>query len=248
MHNNGRTRGAAGGAALALFLSGAVGAGAQMPGGPLPPPVTINSCGPILDRNSQQQQRTIAGIPLSTPSSGIQIEFVNDASKTAELVNFAVDSNGQEFVIRDVGTFSPNVSIKHQYRNGAGQSFVLPAFFAPNVTCHVQSVKFTDGSVWRRGMMTQTTAPAPPSGGVLSVSPARVEIDSSADSELFLVSSPVIAAFRETDNCAGVAGVFVAATGQSTASYTVRPIASGSCAARIVDDAGNAVSVPIVVR
>jgi hypothetical protein len=246
--NSAHSRGAGVAMAFALTFCGAAGAGAQTPAGPVPPPVTINSCGPILDRNSGQQQPTIAGIALSTPSSGIQIEFVNDAQKTAELVNFAVDSNGQEFVIRDVGTFSPNVSIKHQYRNGAGQSFVLPAFFAPNVTCHVQSVKFTDGAVWRRGMMMPAYAPAPPVGGVLSVSPTRVEIDTSADSELFLVSSPVIAAFRETDNCAGVAGVFVAATGQSTATYTVRPIASGSCAARIVDDAGNAVSVPIVVR
>ena len=165
-------------------------------------------------------------------------------------MNFAVDSNGQEFVIRDVGTFSPNISIKHQYRNGAGQSFVLPAFIAPNVTCHVRSVKFVDGSVWRYGMVAPPmNVPVPPPAGPLSVSPARIDIDPATDSELFLVSSASrIAAYRETDDCTGIATIFVAATGQSSATYSVRPAGVGSCAAHIVDDAGNTVIVAITVR
>src|ERR1700736_1120382 len=113
------------------------------------PPVTINSCGPIIDKN---QKQTIFGlaIPVST-SSGIAIEFVNESKQTATLVNFAVDSSGNNFVIRDVGKFSPGISIKHEYRNGQGQSFLLPAFIAPNVKCHVASVEFADGTIWRKG-------------------------------------------------------------------------------------------------
>jgi hypothetical protein len=140
---------------------------------------------------------------------------VNESSKTATLVNFAVDSNGQEFVIRDVGTFSPGVSIAHQYRNGSGQSFVLPSLIAPNVTCRVASVKFSDGSVCRPGQ--QRSAPSTPAASsTISVTPTRLDIDRSTDSELFLVTSNAkVAAFRETDDCQGIAAIFVAPTGQA---------------------------------
>jgi len=49
-------------------------------------------------------------------------------------------------------------------------------------------------------------------------------------------------------HCAGVASVFVAATGLSSASYSVKPLAVGSCTARVVDEAGHTLSIPIVVR
>src|SRR5690349_19526681 len=70
------------------------------------PPVAINSCGPILESNANTQ--TLFGIPVTSTSDGIRIQFTNESSKTANLINFAVDSNGDSFVIRDVGTFSPN--------------------------------------------------------------------------------------------------------------------------------------------
>jgi hypothetical protein len=97
---------------------------AGTPGDANTPRVTINICGPILDKNSQT---TVAGIPIPAQSSdGIAIEFVNEANQAATLVNFNVNPAGQQFVIRDVGKFAPGVSIKRQYRNGAGQAFVLP--------------------------------------------------------------------------------------------------------------------------
>jgi len=213
-------------------------------------PVTIDSCGPIVDRSLQP---TILG-DLASQSHGIQIEFVNDSSKTADLVNFAVDSKGERFIIRDVGTFSPGVSIDHQYRNGSGQAFVLPAFIAPTITCHVASVKFTDGSAWRRGLGAvpsgQAISGGVPSGSVkLSANPPGLDIDRATESELFMVSSSErVTAFRETDNCATVAGVFVVATGQSSATYSVKPLGAGSCTAHVADEAGNKLAVPIVVR
>jgi hypothetical protein len=174
-------------------------------------------------------------------------------------VNFAIDSNGERFVIRDVGTFSSGVSIKHKYRNGAGQAFVLPAFIAPKVLCEVASVRFADGSAWRKGIgLDPASAPAPATSGAsatlcasaaLSANPTRVEIDRSTESELFIVSSSErIGAFRETDDCANVATVFVAATGQRSATYSVRPLATGTCTAHVVDEAGKALAVPIVIR
>jgi hypothetical protein len=231
-------------AALVAAASSAVGATST-------PPVTINSCGPIIDKNQTQNYFGV-NVPVST-SSGIGIEFVNESKQTATLVNFAVDSNGDQFVIRDVGKFSPGVSIKHQYRNGQGQSFVLPAFIAPKIKCHVASVEFADGTVWRKGQAPTAstgpvTAPAGSTSG-LTATPARLNLDGVSNAALFLVSSGErVAAFKETDNCAKVASIFVAATADASATYSVKPIAPGSCTATVTDEDGHAVSVPIVVR
>lgn len=213
------------------------------------PPVTINSCGPILDKNSQT---TIAGIPVpAAASTGIAIEFVNDSTQVATLVNFDVRSAGDQFVIRDVGTFSPGVSIKHKYRNGEGQAFILPEFIAPKVACDVASVTFADGTIWRKG---QPAASSPPAASAqtstaLSATPASLSIDSATSSALFLVSSAArVAAFRETDDCTKVASVFVAATSDASATFSVKPLAVGSCTAHVTDEAGNTIAVPIVVQ
>ena len=210
-------------------------------------PVTINRCGPLLDNGSTQ---SVAGIPIASKSTGIRIEFTNESAKTADLINFAITSNGERFVIRDVGTFSSGVSIDHKYRNGSGQAFVLPAFIAPNVACEVSSVRFVDGSAWRKGEGLEPAAPAPgTSAASLSATPSRLEIDRSTESELFMVSSSDrVGAFRETDDCAKVATVFVAATGQRSATYSVRPLAAGTCTAHIVDESGRSLDFPILVR
>jgi hypothetical protein len=236
----------------AVCLAFAAGGSAAAQSGSVAP-VTIDRCAPIIDSNAQPSPVPLfAGIPLAQTSSGMSVSFVNTANKVANLVNFAVDSNGQRFIVRDVGTFSPNVSIDHKYRNGMGQAFVLPQFIAPNVSCHV-AVRFVDGSVWRPGQRAQPP-PAPASAGAagttsLSAAPARLDLDAATESELFLVSSSKrVAAFKETDTCAGVANVFVAATGESSATYSVKPIAPGSCTARIADEDGDVLSYPIAVH
>lgn len=211
-------------------------------------PITINTCGPKLESDSNQKA---GGFTIASKSEGIRIEFVNESSKTANVVNFAVDSNGEQFVIRDVGTFSPGVSIKHNYRNGEGQAFVLPQFLAPKIKCRVSSVRFTDGSAWERGVSRPPASGAPMNAtrtGPLSASPARLALATTTESQLFLVSSTDrVSAFKETDNCKGIATVFVAATGESSATYSVKPSAAGSCTATVTDENGNAISVPIVV-
>jgi hypothetical protein len=217
------------------------------------PPITINSCGPIINNNNNSTT-SIAGIPIpASTSSGIQIEFVNESNKTATLVNFAVHSAGDHFVIRDVGTFSPGVSITHQFKNGQGQAFVLPAFISPNVTCHVTSVKFADGSVWEQGEPPTTSQPVveqPASTKpALNVSPAQLTMAKSEESQLFLVTSSAnVAAFKETDNCGKIATILVAVTADSSATYQVKPMATGSCSARVTDDQGNGVTIPIVIQ
>ncbi len=207
-------------------------------------PVTINSCTVIPGQGTGP---SIGGIQLAQSSAGIAIQFVNESTKTADLVNFAVDSNGQHFVIRDIGKFSPGVSIKHRYSNGAGQSFILPAFISPKLTCHVASVRFTDGSTWEHGQRRQAQE-APESGSVLKANPTSLTLRAGGEADLFTISAPGPAAFKEINNCTNVATVAVAATGESTAVYSVRPLAAGTCAAHIIDEEGHTLAIPITVR
>lgn len=225
-----------------LALSTTSGVEAQTPAAP----VAINSCGPMLDKNSQN---SVLGIPLTSTSSGIQIVFTNDTQKTADLINFAVNSNGESFVIRDVGTFSPGIEITHRYRNGEGQAFVLPQFVAPKLSCKVQSVRFADGSSWRDGESIAQAPPSPSTGNRLSATPANVQIDRVAEARLFMVSSTDnVAAFSQRSTCAGIASITLAATGEAAATYSIKPISSGSCSATISDETGNTVTVPITVH
>jgi hypothetical protein len=217
-------------------------------------PISIDRCAPLLQPSAApSSQPSFMGIPIgpvTATSTGMRITFVNDSGKVAKLVNFAVDSNGNQFVIRDVGTFSPGVQIDHQYRNGAGQGFILPAFIAPNVKCSVASVEFADGTLWRHGDAPNTVpvaiASAPPG---LTVAPATLTLDSRSESALFLVQAPArLADIKETDNCAGIASVFVGATADREVSYYVRPIAPGTCAAHVIDENGSTASIPIVIH
>jgi hypothetical protein len=207
------------------------------------PPVTINSCTVLHGQSGP----SIGGIQLAQTSSGLHIEFVNESNKTANLVNFAVDANGQHFVIRDVGTFSPGVSIKHDYRNGAGQPFVLPDFISPKISCDVASVRFTDDSTWERGQPAAAAQPAAPALQI-TANPAALSLNAGAEGELFTVVGHGPSGFKEIDTCAGIATVSVAATGESTIAYSVRPVAAGTCAAHVIDEDGHTVDVPISVK
>jgi hypothetical protein len=195
---------------------------------------------------------TVAGIPLTATSSGIEIQFTNESSKTANLINFSVESNGTSFVIRDVGTFSTGVEIKHRYQNGSGQSFVLPSFIAPDVKCSVQSVHFTDGTIWRAGSppaSVETPEPGLGPSGLLSATPSRVEVATSSALQYFMISTgEKIAGFSERDSCSGIAEVALVAAGGSSATYSVKPVGKGSCVATIADQDGHKLDVPITVR
>jgi hypothetical protein len=214
-------------------------------------PVTIGSCGPILEPTAYATEPpSFMGIPigsLTQTSAGMAISFVNASNKVATLVNFAVDSNGNHFVIRDVGTFSPGVTINHEYRNGGGQAFILPAFISPRVSCRVSSVEFADGTSWRKGQPPANDA-APVSRG-LTATPAQVTLDGHSEAAIFMVqSSGNVAGLQQTNNCSGIAAVFVGTAGDTAVTYSVRPIAPGRCAAHVIDEYGHTVSIPITVN
>jgi hypothetical protein len=214
------------------------------------PPITINSCGPSIVKPSPFATATpnpFQQLFQPATSTGMHIVFTNESDKVADLVNFEVRSNGVQFVIRDVGTFSPGISIDHSYRNGAGQAFILPAFIPPDVTCRVASVRFTDQSVW------PSPASIAPRGrrsrSELTANPSTVIVPGGADSVLVMISSAdPVAGISESDNCGGIAAVFVSATAQTSAVYSIKPIGSGSCTASFVDEAGRKIDVPINVQ
>jgi hypothetical protein len=222
------------------------------------PPVSIDACAPIIRQPmvfpGESPPPSFMGVPIASTSSGMRIAFVNDANQVATLVTFAVNDNGNQFVIRDVGTFSPGVSIDHTYSNGRGQSYLLPSFITPHVRCRVQSVKFADGSVWRRG--EGTTVPRPlavagtsTTGGPLSATPAQLTIAAGTQSALLLVQSTApVAGFREHDTCDGIASVYVASVADTAATYAVKPVAPGHCTATVRNEVGASIAIPIVVH
>src|SRR5215469_7582248 len=95
-------------------------------------PVVLNSCGLTYSSTTN----------VASQIDGLQAQFTNNGPKTAQIVNIKADINGQTEVIRDVGTFSPGIEIKHKYRAGQGQ-FALPAILGnmlsgrPAVTCSI---------------------------------------------------------------------------------------------------------------
>ena len=236
---------------FALVASAPLGAHAQG----AEPPVTINACSTYIQPNPVQTNApTFMGVPiaaLTSKSTGMRISFVNNGPQAAKLVNFEVDSNGNQFVVRDVGKFSPGIQIDHSFSNGAGQSFFLPAFISPKLKCRVASVEFADGSMWRHGQPPNVVpvAIAPAAPGHLSVVPPSVELENQSESALFMVqTSSRVAGLKETDNCAGIASVFVGASADRATSYYVRPIGKGKCAAHVIDENGATASIPIEVR
>ncbi len=205
-------------------------------------PITINSCQPMLNNNrlNTPAPNTLNGILQPSSSSGMQIQFTNESNKVADLINFDVRSNGVQFVIRDVGTFSPGVTIDHRFRNGAGQAFVLPDFIPPNVKCHVAMVRFTDGTTWPANDASTTAA--------LRANPTSVTMSTDTESMLVMVSTTgSVGGFSEKNNCDRIATISVATTSQASAVYVIRPIAKGACMFHVSDE-GRTIDVPVTVQ
>jgi hypothetical protein len=225
-------------------------AGAQTP---VPPPVTIETCSPLASQrdlgapgSTFSPAPTLIGVPTGpTLSDGMSVTFVNHATKVAKLVNIVVDGPQTHFVIRDVGTFSPNVGITNTFRSDPGAGNALPAYISQAVRCRVGVVEFEDGSLWRYGQ----NVPAASGPYHLVATPDRVRLELGAEASLFLVAAPAVAAgFRETDTCTGIANVNIGAAGEAQITYSVQPLARGSCVAHVTTENGSSLSIPIVVR
>lgn len=103
---------------------------------------------------------------LSKSTGPLIIKFTNESDKKIVVVRFAVDVSGQQASVRDVGTFSPGVTINHYFKDFAGKTqFVFSR--QPQPTCHLSFAKFADGALWgaatdQTGVEDISTAPPVP--------------------------------------------------------------------------------------
>jgi S1-C subfamily serine protease len=104
------------------------------------PPVVVNDC-----------QFYYKGTLLVGVVSGVRIEYTNESSKTANLIEFLISDGRHSVLVRDVGTFSPGVEIIHRFPKQTGQEIYSPLFSHPKVTCRTQQAHFIDGTTWVYG-------------------------------------------------------------------------------------------------
>jgi hypothetical protein len=114
---------------------------------PMPPgmtaPIQIDNC--RLDYNTGGGFGLVGMLVKSTGQ--LKIKFTNEGDKTISTVRFRVNMDAQTLSVRDVGKFSPNVTVDHGFKDLAGSvSFVFSR--QPQPKCHVTFVKYADGSVW----------------------------------------------------------------------------------------------------
>ena len=145
--------------AFAATLAGAVAATLENAAPPAkqPAPFVVDSC-----------RAEYAGGWLMKSIAGLRIKFTNEGDKTASIVRIAVLFDKNTLSVRDVGSFAPNVTINHDFRdlNGQNLKFGLSHEDQPS-SCKVQFVKFTDGTMWAPGDESEAQAdpsPAPAEG------------------------------------------------------------------------------------
>jgi hypothetical protein len=198
-------------------------------------PVVLNSCNLMYDNSS-----------FTSTISGLDVQFTNNSSKAASVVNIQATINGSTEIIRDQGTFSPGIEIHHKYKSG-GEQFALPVVLQnifggkPQVTCAIHSVKFADGTHWP-GQSAQATAP---NSSAINVSPTSITLRGSGASNTRLVLATGGGPLAMNSNCGGVADVGLLASTSRDIALRVTPKAAGSCTITIRDENDNVVTVPI---
>lgn len=207
------------------------------------PPVEINEC-----------KLLYTGGLLVGSTAGVQVEFTNDTEKTADIIEFRVTSGAQGGIVRDVGTFSPGIEIKHHYRSGDGQMMFAPIFSHPHIQCAVETVHFKDGVVWRANQAAVAKSEDPPGDSAgdapIAASPSKLAFTAtgSAYDQFFTTTDPGdTGALSESDNCAQVASVTLVSQSATSAVFRVSPVGVGLCGATVKDGSGYTRLIPISV-
>ena len=114
------------------------------------PPITVEDC--HLDYSP-------GGIlPLTKTVGPLHIDFRNDAKQPVIEARFKVRLNGRDVIIVDKGTFSPDVEIKHLFRNfSGGEHFLFSR--QPQPTCSLVGATFADGTTWSPSAVAASVAP-----------------------------------------------------------------------------------------
>ena len=111
-------------------------------------PIIVDYC--HIDYEQGPNVTPSAAIALTKKSGPLEIKFTNESEKTATIIRFGIDMENETASIRDVGSFAPNITIHHKFRDFSGRTkFIFSS--EPQPKCTVQYVKFTDGSTWSAG-------------------------------------------------------------------------------------------------
>jgi hypothetical protein len=101
-------------------------------------PVAIEAC----------RAYTMNAGKAASKTSTVEILFHDVGAVAAHAVGFDVNWGGGDVqTIRDVGTFSPGVTIAHKFQHPDPEAY-SPLFLLSPVTCRVQSVQLANGSAW----------------------------------------------------------------------------------------------------
>ena len=91
----------------------------------------------------------VKGTPLYGTTGILTISFTNEGNVTANVVRWKLMwGEGKVAYIRDEGTFSPGITIKHDFRQASG-IVLSPLFANPNITCAPSMVKLENGQMWQ---------------------------------------------------------------------------------------------------
>ncbi len=200
------------------------------------PPVVLNSCSLMYSNTNS----------IASQIVGLDAQFTNQSSKTATVVNIATSINGQNSVIRDVGSFAPGIEIHHRYKAGGGQ-FALPSvlqqlFGKPAVQCTIASVRFEDGSVWPNA----AGQPAASTGAILT-QPSALQLSGTGTAHARLALATSATQVSSNSDCGGVASVTVVASTATDLALEIAPLGGGSCTIALRDANGNTATIPISV-
>jgi hypothetical protein len=111
-------------------------------------PIQIDYC--HIDYHPGPTVAPSAAISITKKSGPLEIKFVNEGDKVATTVRFGVKIEDETASIRDVGTFSPGITIHHKFQDFSGRTeFIFARERQPH--CTVQYIKFADGTTWSAG-------------------------------------------------------------------------------------------------
>ncbi len=200
-------------------------------------PVVINSCNLMYDNSN-----------VTGTINGLDVQFTNNSTQTASVVNIKADINGTTEIIRDQGSFAPGIEIHHRYKSG-GEQFALPVVLQsifggkPQVACSVNSVQFADGSRWPATIASSATQ----NSLAISITPVSLTLTGSGSGAARLVLASGGGPLAMSSNCGAVAVVDLLGSTSRDIALRVTPKASGSCTITVRDINDNVATVPVTV-
>ncbi len=158
--------------ALVTTLAGALAATPEKAAAPAaqPAPFVVDSC-----------RAEYAGGWLVKSISGLRIKFTNEGDKAASVVRIAVLFDKNIISVRDVGSFAPNITINHVFRDLSGQNmkFGLSHEDQPS-SCKIQFVKFADGTMWAPSDESEAQADPSPTASASDLASPEASASASA--------------------------------------------------------------------